>query len=67
MKKLSLENLRLDSEQILQRSELKSVLGGRSLTLVDSEASCKDDACSESNLCGSQCICDLGPGTCFLH
>ena len=65
MKKLSLEMLRLTSEEVLERSQMKKITGGYGGT------GCLDMKCGSKhpgNVCCAQSSCsDLTSGFCVLN
>lgn len=57
MKKLSLEMLRLTSDEVLGRSQMKKITGGYG---GNSYKCCDTGGCSSCKTCNSPCSCPLG-------
>jgi hypothetical protein len=59
MKKLSLEMLRLTSDEVLGRSQMKKITGGYGGT-GNKYKCCDSGGCSACVTCNTPCSCDLG-------
>ncbi len=60
MKKLSLEMLRLTSEEVLGRSHMKKIAGGYGETDGQYKCCTMNGGCSGCGPCTSSCTCPLG-------
>lgn len=60
MKKLSLEMLRLTSDEVLERSQMKKITGGYGGAGEQYKCCTMNAGCSPCKACSSSCTCQLG-------